>query len=101
MGNETPRTSTRETGTSETVMEEKETSRTWRSSAGARILSRTMRNETSRTSTRETETSETVMKEKKRRECDDQMLVLEFCQKQWGMKRRERQREKLKHQKLR
>ena len=82
-------------------MEEKETSRTWQPGAGARILSEAVGNETPGTSTRETETSETAMKEKKRRECDDQMLMLEFCQGQWEMKRRGRQREKLGHQKLR
>ena len=79
----------------------KETSRTWRSNAGARILSDTVGNETPGTSTRETETSETAMEEKKRRECDDQMLMLEFCQKQWEMKRRGHQHEKLERQKLR
>ena len=41
------------------------------------------------------------MEEKKRRGRDDQVLVLEFCQGQWGMKRRGRQRQKLGRQKLR
>ena len=35
------------------------------------------------------------MEEKKRRGRGDQVLVLEFCQGQWGMRRRGRQRQKL------
>ena len=82
--NEASGAPTPETGTPETAMEEKETSGTWRPGAGARILSGTVGNETSGTST-----SEIAMEEKKRRGRGDQVLVLEFCQGQWGMKRRD------------
>ena len=68
----------------ETAMEEKQTSRMWRPDTGARILSGTVGNETSGTST-----SEIAMEEKKRRGRGDQVLVLEFCQGQWEMKRRD------------
>ena len=48
----------------ETMIKEKETSRTWQSDADTRILSRIMRNETSRISMWEIETPEIAMKEK-------------------------------------
>ena len=66
-----------------------------------RILSGTVENEASGAPTPETGTPEIAMEEKETSGAGDQVLVLEFCQGQWGMKRRGRQRQKLGHQKLR
>ena len=63
VGKETSGTSTLETGTPETAMEEKESSGTRRPGAGARSLSRTVKDKTSGTSTPATGTPETGMEE--------------------------------------